>query len=262
MKQLKSTLRSIHRAIHAALAPWHLAEPLVSFDEEREASAIHEYLKNRDFDVAGIRRGGLVVGYVRRQDLVAGALREHVKEFEAADVVDETSPPLAVLERLVERPHVLVSIVDEVAGIITKGDLRKAPVQMWLFSLITLVEMHMLRLIRLKYPGGEWQALLKPQRLECARRRLDERCRKNEAIDLADCLQFADKRSVLEQSPELLAILQISRASCKREFERLGRLRNDIAHAQDSLANGWAPVLCLAKFSEDVISRCEAVEES
>jgi hypothetical protein len=72
-----------------------------------------------------------------------------------------------------------------VSGIITKGDLQKAPLRMWLFGLLSLIEMQLLRLIRTTYPDDTWTQLLSYGRLGKAQQFLEDRQRRNEAIDLA-----------------------------------------------------------------------------
>jgi hypothetical protein len=78
----------------------------------------------------------------------------------------------------------------QVSGIITCGDLQKAPVRMLLFGLVTLLEMNLLRLVRLYYPQDSWQKVLKPDRLEAANKLWHESQQRNEATDLLDYLQF------------------------------------------------------------------------
>ena len=105
-----------------------------------------------------------------------------------------------VLELLARFPQVFVVVMGEVSGIITKGDLQKAPVRLWLFGVLSLLEMQFLRLIRTAYPQDTWKGFVSENRLGKAGQLLQERKRRNEAIDLADCLQFADKRTIVLRS--------------------------------------------------------------
>jgi hypothetical protein len=74
-----------------------------------------------------------------------------------------------------ERPRVFVTSLGAVGGIITRADLQKPPVRMWLFGLITLVEQALGMLIRARYPDGSWAERLSPSRLQRAERFQAER---------------------------------------------------------------------------------------
>jgi hypothetical protein len=78
---------------------------------------------------------------------------------------------------------------------------RDLPVRLWLFGRVTLIEMHLLRLIREHYPAEGWRQQLSPARLEAAGRLLRQRQARHEAVDLADCLEFCDKRDLAAATP-------------------------------------------------------------
>ena len=105
----------------------------------------------KDFDIVGVRQNGTVVGYVHRADLREGMLEQYVRPFDEQLLLDDWSPMLSVLELLASFPQVCVVVMGEVSGIIMKGDLQKAPVRMWLFGVLSLLEMQFLRLIRTVY---------------------------------------------------------------------------------------------------------------
>ncbi len=68
----------------------------------------------------------------------------------------------------------------QIAGVITRYDLQKAPVRMWLFGMLTLIEMRMTSQIEERYPGEAWSEYLSPARLAGARKLLQERRRRKE----------------------------------------------------------------------------------
>ena len=96
-----------------------------------------------------------------------------------------------------------VSVHDKVWGIVTKGDLQKFPLRMWLFGVLSLVEMQMLRLIRQRYPDDAWKACLRPKRIADANRLFNLRVRKNQEIDVDDCLQWCDKAAIIAGNESL-----------------------------------------------------------
>jgi hypothetical protein len=153
-----------------------------------------------------------------------------------------------------------VVVLGEVGGIVTRGDLQKAPVRMWLFGLISLIEMQLLRIIREFFQIDSWQPLISPKRLEKAKSLLEERQRRNEGIDLADCIQFADKRDIVLKNDKLRHLLEIkSKEEGKQLFENLENLRNDLAHAQDIITGNWPRIVELAKESEALLGKLEVV---
>ena len=82
---------------------------------------------------------------------------------------------LPTLVRLLnERPRVFVTSLGRVGGIATRSDLRKPPVRMWLFGMITIVEMGLTRLIETRFPEEGWKDLLSASRLEKAEALLAE----------------------------------------------------------------------------------------
>lgn len=200
MKHLKSSLRDLRQVFDRSVSVRYIAEPFVSFDAQRHASDIWDFMEGKDFDVVGVRQNGAVAGYVERADLRGGTLEQYRKPFNEQLLVDDWSPLLTVLELLTKFPQVFVVVMGEVSGIITKGDLQKAAVRMWLFGVLSLLEMRFLRLIRTAYPQDTWNGFVSANRLVKAEQLLQERKRRNEAIDLADCLQFADKRTIVLRS--------------------------------------------------------------
>jgi hypothetical protein len=221
----------------SAITVRDLAEPFVCYDAQRHAAEVRPFLVERDFDVAGVREDGRILGYVRRDSLTAGLVGDHAIQFNTGDVVDETEPLCRVFAGLQGRAALFVKAFGEVAGIVTWGDLQKAPVRMWVFGLISLVEMQMLRLIRTHKPNDTWRVLLKPGRvLKSALKWFKIRLERNEAIDLAACLSLSAKAEIFSHDP-LNEVLRLSGLEDGASFfEDLVALRDSLAHGQDILA--------------------------
>ena len=95
--------------------------------------------------------------------------------------------------RLNDRPRLFVNVLGQVGGIVTKTDLQKPPVRMWLFGMITIIEMGLTRLIEDGLSRWAWRECLSEARLQKAEALLEERKRRNQDLDLLDCLQFSDR---------------------------------------------------------------------
>jgi hypothetical protein len=105
---------------------------------------------------------------------------------------------------------------------------------------------------------NSWRSLISPDRLEKAQQLLQDRKRQNEAIDLADCLQFADKRTIFVKSDRLCDVLGCtSKGVAKDLLEELERLRDELAHAQDIITGRWPRLIELAKTAEQFLAACE-----
>ncbi len=260
MKQLKSSLQDLKDLFEESITAGRVAEPFASFDSSADAHEVHDFMKQKDFDVVGVRQGGLVCGYVNRYDLGGGKLSKYRVTVLEEDLVTEGTPLIDVFRSLRIRPWVLVAVLREPVGIVTRGDLQKIPVRMWVFGLISLVEMQFLRLIRDHYQEVQWKQMLKPDRLAKAERLLRERKRGNEAIDLADCLQFCDKRDIVLSLDQLRVDLGLESKSSGTSFlTKLERMRDNLAHAQDIMTRRWPEIVDLAERAEMLLEKCERV---
>jgi hypothetical protein len=258
MKHLKSTLDDLHYIFDCSISVRTVAEPLASFDDSRQADEVQAFMAAKDYDVVGLRRNGLVAGYVSRAVLPGAILSDHLMPFEVDIQFDEAAPLLEALLALERSPQIFVTVMGQVWGIVTKGDLQKAPIRMWLFGVLSLVEMQFLRLIRASFPGDSWKSKISPKRVRTAHGLFQKRQRRNEAIDLADCLQFADKRAIISKTQNLRSGLGFR--SCKKAekaLKELEELRNDLAHAQDIVTSRWPRLVELAKTAECILSKCE-----
>lgn len=190
-----------------------------------------------------------------------GTIEKYLQNFTISDTITDTVPLIDAFEKISqspESPRLFVEVLGHVSGIVTRGDLQKAPVRMWLFSLVTLVEMQFLRIIRNAYLDDEWKESLKQNRIEAAQRLLSIRQVRDEAIDLADCLQLCDKRDIILENKDVRTALGLeNKKTAKKFLEKLERLRDEIAHGQDILTGNWPDLINLAIETEKVLKACE-----
>ncbi len=111
--------------------------------------------------------------------------------------------------------------------------------------------MQLLRLQREAYPRDPWEAFPIEGRLEGAEQRLEHRKRGGVDVDLADCLEFCDKRVIVLKSQELLARIALgSKRDVDRFLHQLERLRDDRARAQDVVTGRWPGIVEMAQQAE------------
>ncbi|MBK1990369.1 hypothetical protein A0J48_023070 [Sphaerospermopsis aphanizomenoides BCCUSP55] len=265
MKQLKSRSQDLRSLFENSITIEYVAEPLKAVDAEVDVTEVLHWMQLQDFDVVGVETEEIITGYVQRSTLInkkSGKCGDYQQVFHPQELIAISTPLMKLLPILQQTPRLFVLDCNQVTGIITCGDLQKAPVRMLLFGLVTLLEMNLLRLVRLYYPQNSWQQVLKPDRIEAAQKLWRESQERNEATDLLDYLQFCDKRDLILHQTEL--ILQLGLKS-KRAGERLLKsaehLRNRLAHAQNLVTgSSWTELISLAAEMERLLVRCEEIE--
>ncbi len=262
MKQLKSTSQDLRSLFEDSITVKYVAEPLLSVPAQEDGEFVQQWMESINFDVVAIEDGGIIGGYVERHHLGPGCCRDYQHIFHPAELIAESTPLMELLLILRDKLRVFVLDRNRISGIVTRGDLQKAPVRMLLFGLITLLEMNLLRLVRIYYPQDTWQSFLKPERVALALKLWENRHAENEAIDLTDYLQFCDKRELILANPELMERLQLkSKRYGERFLKSAESLRNKLAHSQDLVeGSSWPAIIALAGEIEACLQRCEEVE--
>lgn len=233
-----------------------IADPCLSFDAERSAPDVRNVMIRKDAVVAGVRVDGLVAGYVRQEDLHTGTVGDAVRAFAPGEVIPYTAGFHDVLAALAVFETVFVTSTGTVSAVIDRRDLQSAPVRMWLFGLITILESFVSRELEARFPDESWTAELSAGRLAKARELLVERQRRNLEASLVDCLQFGDKAGILVRQPDIREEWGFeSKRQADRQIQDLQSLRNHLAHAQDILTYDWATILELAQRLDTIINR-------
>lgn len=224
----------LSRTFTASLSASDLVEPLVSLDDNQPASMGLEVMRLRETGVLGVRRGGLVAGWVTEEDLTHGTLGEHARAFSPESLLDEDAGLDVVLVTMGSSERVFIRWLGEVAGVITRRDLQKPPLRMWLFGAITLFDLNMTWAIEELHPGDSWTDRVSAGRLEKARALCAERTRCGNPCRLVDCLQIKDKADILARDVQNLAVMGFaSRREADRFAQKIESLRNHLAHAQE-----------------------------
>lgn len=265
MKQLKSRSQDLRSLFENNITIEYVAEPLKAVPAAADVTEVLYWMQVQDFDVVGIESGDNITGYLERASLLkanSGKCSDYLRVFHPKELIAISTPLMKLLPILQQTPRLFVLDCNQVTGIVTCGDLQKAPARMLLFGLVTLLEMNLLRLVRLYYPQDTWQPILKPERLEVAQRLWRESQARNEATDLLDYLQFCDKRELVLQQPELLLQLGLkSKRFGERFLKSAEQLRNRLAHAQNLVSgSSWIELISLAEAIEALLIRCEDVE--
>jgi len=225
-----------------------IAERVPSFDALQPQRQVREAMSGHDDPVALVRRHGRGFAYLHFNELRDVDEAPQVRMFREGQVVATDAPLADVLEVLSRHDFCFVQQFGEVVGAVTRGDMGKPVVRMWLFGILTIVEMALTERIRRSFPNGTWRAFLTPARHAKAEQLLAERQRLGQRADLVDCLQFGDKGSILLADAGFLAAFGFAnRSAAKARMQHLQSLRNNLAHAQDIVAQDWAQILLMAR---------------
>jgi len=269
MKHLKSSSLDLREIFSRDITVRYIAEPLASFDGTVEVATVRQFLLERHYDIVGVRQAGFLMGYARKEaferdhdnsssGLNGNKLIDYATPIPTELLIKDSEPLIQVILRMRTAPTLFVESLGQINGIVTLGDIQKAPVRMWLFGLISLTEMQLLRVIRITYSHNNWQQYLSETRLKLAQEMLEQRQAQNAEIDLADCLQFCDKRDIFLKSERLHPILHPhSKNKGERLLRDLETLRNNLAHAQDIVTGQWPQMAGLAEQTEQLLMRLE-----
>ncbi len=243
-------LRHFTEAFKAA----DIADPMPSFDAATSAFAASEDMQAAGWTVAGVRDRGLVSGYLQAVDLTDGSCRDYRREFAAGQLLHADASLSDVIQVLTRYECCFVTLMGEVTGFILRGHIQRPLVRMWLFGMITIVEMNLVASLHRRFPDDAWQSMLNEERLQKARALQEERLRRGQTSRLIDCLQFSDKARLLIEDEHSLARLGFpTKGSAKRIIKALESLRNNLAHAQDIVSHDWPQIARMTRRIEGLV---------
>jgi hypothetical protein len=251
---MPAVAENIRRVFLEGFTASDVARPLHSFDAEASAEQVGSVMQELAIDVAGVRTAGLVTGFVERESLTVGSCASSARLLEIPLLVEGTLPLAPLVLRLKEQPRLFVTVFGQPSGVVTCWEMQSPAGRMWLFGMISLIELGFGRMIERHCPGNAWQRFLSAGRMEKAQELLADRRRRNQQISLADCLQFADKTTIIARNEELR---RLTRFSSRKEIEtvgkRLERLRNNLAHSQDVITSDWDTIVALAENLDSIL---------
>jgi hypothetical protein len=245
--------KAVLRKFTAVFRASDIADALRSFDASADYSDITQVLLAHDLVVGGIRVDGVVAGFVRTAELSRDVEHGHVRRFGPDQIVDGDASLSDVIHVLTRHDYCFVSLMGDVTGFIGRDSMQRPEVRMWLFGLVTLIEMEISERIRHRWPEDEWLDFVSQGRRRKAQELQTERQRRGQHCSLLDCLQVADKIQICAQHPELREFMgNRTRRESKivaREFESL---RNNLAHAQDIITHDWSLIARIARRLEEI----------
>jgi predicted transcriptional regulator len=178
LRRAGTRLKELRNLFESGISARAIFERLLCCLSEEDAIEISKVLSGKGFDVAGVQEApnGPVIGFVFRDSLQDGIVRNHLNQMTSEHLISDATPLASLLSIFKSKDRVFVLVGQHVVGIVTKADLDKPPMRLYLFGLISLLEMHLTYWIKKAYPSEEWKGILTPDRLQKAEDlRLDRR---------------------------------------------------------------------------------------
>jgi hypothetical protein len=130
---------------------------------------------------------------------------------------------------------------------IERKDFSSPIARMWLFGIITAIELDMKMHILEIVPEALWASALTPARYERARLLMEERERRQQSCSLLECLQLGDFLAIMLKTTKVMSGAGFkSKNAAKRVFGDLEMLRNYLAHSQPIGDESWLSIARLA----------------
>jgi len=220
-------------------------------------------LHRLSFDVAGVQEteDSPVLGYILADELVSGIVNDKTHPFTPQHLIAYAAPLADALKALKDQEHMFVLGRKGVEGIITLADLNKPVSRMYMFSLISLLETHLAFWIEDTFGSTDWLTILSKSRVELAREHQAERTKRNQDLDLLECLQFCDKRKIALSSADIRSHLSgMSKRALGDLLKRAEKLRDNLAHSQSDLSAGttWNGILSDVCSMETLLARSDS----
>lgn len=234
----------------------YICEELLSFNINDDAISAKDFMDVNNYDFMGVEENDIIIGYINRSKLGPGQCRDYFEEFNAQNLITDSTPIIDLMKILRDITVLFILERNQVKSIVTRGDLQKPPIRMFIFGYINLLEMSLLESMHSFYKEDSWEDYIKPNRYNDAVALFNQRKARNEDIDLSDCLQLCDKAELILQKEELLELYGIeSKNKGKTLFSKISRLRDKLAHSQDIvMGSSWPEII-------DVVERIETLLE-
>jgi hypothetical protein len=212
-------------------------EPLLCCTADSDSNVAKEALKTRDFDVAGIktRKDGEVIGYVIRDEIENGEFKSYIRNITHELLMSDSTPIAEIFSVLSKNNFAFVMYGNAITGIITKADINKPPIRIYVFGIISLLEMHLNSWVMHYYKDESWKSKVPIDKMGEAKKIYEQRKGNNQDLTILECLQLSSKRELLSISRDFLTTFSFSKNKFKTLLNRAETLRNELVHSQNSI---------------------------
>lgn len=238
----------------------YIFEPLACCEITDNSLEVKDMLKQRGFDTLGvIDNNGLKLGYIVREKLGENAIENYIEKFEIEIVISESTPLSELFEILLNKEYVYVLSKNSIDGIITRADINKPIVRIYLFGLISLFELHLNFWITEYYADESWMDILNPTRIKSAEEIFNEKKRRNLQLTLLECTQICDKREILKATENFIKEFDCTIKEFERLLKNIEKIRNELAHSQNSIIANleWTAFVNTIKMGKELLVKSD-----
>lgn len=230
----------------------YIFEPIQSCKLDDDSIQVKENLEDKDFDIVGIiNDDNQVIGFAERIDLDGGPIERYKKNIELTKITSDSTPISKILSVLLDNQYVFVISENNITGIVTRADINKPIVRIYLFGIISLFELHLNYWINRYYSNNLWKNKLKDKRIDMAENIFEQRKGNNEELTLLECIQLCDKKTILRSTSEFITKFNFKTSDFDKFLRNIEIIRNEISHSQNSIVSN-------VKWSEFVKSISDA----
>jgi predicted transcriptional regulator len=238
----------------------YIFEPIYSCKRTDNSEDVRETLEKREFDIVGVTdENRKIVGYAKRTELNNGLVEQFTYNIDLNQVISDSTPISQLLNIFSENSFVFVLKNNLVNGIVTRADINKPIVRIYLFGIISLFEMHLNFWINNYYKNDSWTEIIKKERLDEAIKIYELRKGKNEDLSLLECIQLSDKKVILKSTTDFLKLFDLSKKQTERFLKDIEKIRNELAHSQNSIISNleWVDFVNTISFAESFLIKSE-----
>lgn len=158
--------------------------------------------------------------------------RVAIRDMRLTEVIEGRTPIGAALKLLAEAPVYYVLVEDRIRKVLTRPDLNKLPVQVWIGTVIAHLEVLMAKAIMRLYPKDAWMRHLPPSRRELVEHHYQAMVERDYETEKIDNTSFADKIQLLLTAREVEAVFKQPLDPDDPLVEHLKDVRNQVFHGK------------------------------
>ena len=259
-----TTFKELQSIFIDKISTKYIYEPILSCKLTDESQYVKETLKMREFDMVGvIDENSQIIGFAKRKELTKGLIENFTIKIEEQNLIPDSTPISELLNIFLNESFAFVVVEDKINGIVTRADINKPIVRIYLFGIISLFEMHLNFWINEFYKNEDWIEIIGDERLNEAKRIYELRKGKNVDLTLLECLQLSDKKVILKLTPEFLEYFEFSKSKLERLLKDIEKIRNGLAHSQSSIISdlGWTDFVKTISNAEMFLHGSEKIVE-
>lgn len=251
---LSGSLRfdTVRRVFIESVTVKSIYEKIACCNKSESEKAVIKKFGDLNFDVIGVlSESGTVDEYIDFKAVCSGSpLKEATFVINIKNVVSDSTPIANLVALLKNKPYLFVNHGDQIEGIVTRADINKPVVRLYLFGLVTLLETSLNTIVQNYFPSDIWLDHLSSERTNPILQLYKTKVQHSEDLSIIECAQFCDKKQILLNSPNFLSKYDFSKTRFKRFMERAEKLRNSLAHSNSTITSE----LKWDNFAECVIS--------